>query len=134
MLTNDKDWVSSWVADKDGGDFPTGCFAAIGAVDDNDSLVAGVVYDHYTESCVTATIAVEKKNLPRQFLRAIFKYPFEQLEVGKIIVYVNEANKASVRLATKLGFAVEAKIKDVYPDGAMFIMGLNKANCVWLGR
>ena len=133
MLISDKDIVSSWVALRDAGDFPMGCFAAIGAVDDG-KLVAGVVYDHYTETCVTATIAVEKKNLPRQFLRAIFKYPFEQLGVSKIIVYVNEANKASVRLATKLGFAVEAKIKDVYPDGAMFIMGLNKANCVWLGR
>jgi len=125
--------VASWVAERDAGDFPTGCVAAIGALDD-DGLIAGVVYDHYTESCITATIAVEKKNLPRRLISAMFKYPFEQLGVSKIIVYVNEANKASVRLATKLGFAIEGRIKDVYPDGAMFIMSLNKANCVWLGR
>lgn len=132
MLTNDKELVREWVESKDAGDFSGGCFAALGVLD-NDKLVAGVVYDHYTETCVTATIAVEKKVLPRQLVRAMFRYPFEQLGVSKIIVYINDANKASVKLATKLGFAIEGKIKDVYPDGSMLIMGLPKANCVWLG-
>ena len=134
ILISDKDCVSQWVADHDAGDFPIGCFAAIGATDENDKIVAGVVYDHYTKRCVTATIAVEKKNLPRRLIRAIFKYPFEQLGVDKIIVYVNEANAASVCLASRLGFLLEGRIEGVYPDGDMLIMSVNKTNCVWLWR
>jgi len=133
ILTNDKEWVGSVGMARTGCNFPHGCEAVIGAVDENDSLVAGVVYDHFTETCVTATIAIEKKNLPRRLVKAMFRYPFEQMGVKKIIVYLNEANRASVRLASKLGFAIEGRIKDVYPDGSMFIMSLSRANCVWIG-
>jgi RimJ/RimL family protein N-acetyltransferase len=134
MLTNDKDWVGPWVTDRTGDDFPGGVTAAIGLIDDNDGLVAGVVYDHYTEACVTATMAVEKKMLTRKMIRAMFRYPFEQLGVNKIIAYANSANQTAVDIIKKLGFTLEAQVKDVYPDGDMLILGLVKSDCVWLER
>jgi RimJ/RimL family protein N-acetyltransferase len=90
------------------------------------------VYDHYTGPCVTATIAVDNKTLHRAFIDAILRYPFEQLEVDKIIVYVNSSNVKSLELARGLGFNVEAEITGVYPDGDMLILSLHKDDCSWL--
>lgn len=133
MLTANKELVGPWVTARTGDDFPGGITAAIGLVGD-EGLVAGVVYDHYTEACVTATIAVEKKVLTRKMIRVMFRYPFEQLGVGKIISYVNSVNRASLNLAVRFGFVIEGIIKDVYPDGDMLILGLRKSDCVWLER
>jgi RimJ/RimL family protein N-acetyltransferase len=132
ILINDKDWISQWVMARTGDDFPMGCQAALGAVDENDSIVAGVIYDHYTGPCVTATIAVEHKHLPRQLIRAMFAYPFIQMMVEKVIVYINSANEASFNLAQRLGFVTEATVKNVYEDGDMLVLSLYKRDCIWL--
>lgn len=132
MLTNDKEWVRSWIEGRTDAEFPADIMAAIGLVDGNDGLVAAVVYDHYTESCVTATIVIEKCKITRTMIRAMFRYPFEQLGVGKIIAYVNSANAASRKFVERLGFVIEGCIKDVYPNGDMLILGLVKSDCEWL--
>ena len=133
MLINDPHIVAPWVMERTGDDFPMGVQAAIG-YKDGDTITAGVVFDHYTGPCVTATIAVDHKRLPRQLIHTMFAYPFKQLGVKKIIVYVNESNHESYNLAERLGFQVEAVIGDVYDDGDMLIMTMNKSDCSWLRR
>jgi RimJ/RimL family protein N-acetyltransferase len=130
-LINEASRVLPWVMERTQDNFPRGAEAALGAEIDGE-LVAGVVYDHYTGPCVTATIAIDHKNLPLPMIDAMFRYPFEQLEVEKIIVYVNSANIESLELARRLGFDVEAEIVGVYPDGDMLILSLYKDECKWL--
>lgn len=130
-IVNDADRVMPWVMERTQDNFPRGCEAALGAEVDGE-LLAGVVYDHYTGPCVTATIAIDHKNLNRAFVNAMFRYPFEQLGVEKIIVYVNSSNKESMLLARKLDFDVEAVVEEVYPDGDMMILSLYKEQCKWL--
>jgi hypothetical protein len=124
--------VAPWVGARTGDDFQAGVTASLGVMNENDDLVAGVVYDHLTGPCVTATIAVEGKCLPRRMIRAMFNYPYKYLGVRKILVYVNEMNEASVLLAQRLGFKLEATIKDVYVEGDMLILSLLKQDCIWI--
>ena len=131
-LTDYDTLVAPWVGARTGDDFQAGVTASLGVMDENDNLVAGVVYDHLTGPCVTATIAVEGKCLPRNMIRAMFNYPYKYLGVRKILVYVSEVNYKSVELAKRLGFKVEATIKDVYVEGDMLVLSLLKQDCIWI--
>jgi len=100
----------------------------------NGKIVAGVMYEEYTEASIHATIAVESGSvIQRGFLWAMFDYPFGQMGVKKIIVQISSANEASENLAMHLGFTLEARIKDAYLDGDRLIYTMTKDNCRWLG-
>jgi len=124
--------VKQWVADR------TGCeigekTTAIGGINTQGEIVAGVVYDHYTGESISSTFAVaDKKGLSKRFIKEIFKYPFEQLGVKKIINYVAESNIDSQKITEKFGFCHETTIEGVYPDGAMRVYSLLKEDCKWL--
>ena len=130
-LTDDDSIVAPWVMERVRDNFPMGITGAIGVLDRGE-MVAGVVFDHLTGVCVTATIAIDGKKLPRRMIRAMFNYPYKYLGVDKILVYVNEANKASTKLAKRLGFTIEAVVEGVYADGSMFILSLTKQDCIWI--
>lgn len=132
-LTADFERIAAWVAARTKDGFPMGVAGAIGIERDGE-LRAGVVFDHYTPSCVTATIAIDGKYLPRKMLVAMFNYAYGHLDVDKIIVYINESNTSSMRLAKHLGFWVEAEIKNVYQEFSMFILSLRKQDCAWIGE
>jgi len=98
-------------------------------------VVAGVMYEEYTQASIHATIVLAKGEvIVKGFLWAMFDYPFKQLGVEKIIVQMSSANEASENLALHLGFTLEGRIKDAYPDGDRLIYTLTKDNCKWLEK
>lgn len=126
--------VVDWVVSK--GD----CFApldgciGVGWVN-KGKIVAGVMYEEFTEASIHATIVVEDDHpLTKGFVHAIFHYPFEQLKVGKIIVQMSEAHGRSKKLAEHFGFELEARIKGAYLDGDRLIYSMPVENCKWLKR
>ena len=133
MLSTDTKAIMEFVATKVEAMFPTDAVTGIGW-EHNGAVVAGVVYDHFTGTSIQATMAVEHSHTVKEFLWAIFDYPFNQLGVGKILVNVEEANPDSLRMLRRMGFIKEAYIEGVFPSGAMIIMSLVKENCVWLER
>jgi L-amino acid N-acyltransferase YncA len=131
MITTDRDLVSKWVGNMCEADFRS-AVAAIGWTRDDD-LTCGVMYEHFTGRSITATIAAAPGAVwPRQFLRAIFDYPFKQLNVQKILAYIEEANWKSCALVERMGFSVEAKVQHVFPSGAMLIYTVTADKCHWL--
>jgi len=133
MLVTDINMVLPMVANRVEAIFPTHDVTGIGW-EQNGTVVAGVVYDHFTGTSVMATMAVDDAHVVKEFLWAIFDYPFNQLGVGKILVNVEEANTISLKMLKRMGFIKEAYIEGVFPSGAMIIMSLVKENCVWLER
>ena len=133
MLTTNINTVLPMVMNRVPGVFPTHDIVGIGW-EQNGTVVAGVVYDHYTGPCITATIAVDDPHMAKDFLWAIFDYPFNQLGVGKILAYVADDNAPSLKLLRRMGFIKEAYIEGMYTSGALIIMSLVKENCVWLER
>jgi hypothetical protein len=133
MLVTDINMVLPMVMNRVQGVFPTQDVVGIGW-EQGGTVVAGVVYDHFTGPCIVASIAVDDPHMAREFLWAIFDYPFNQLGVGKILANVSADNEASLSMLKRMGFIREAYIEGVFPSGAMIIMSLVRENCVWLER
>jgi len=124
--------VVDWVSNKYGPIVVSPDSIGLGWVQD-DKLVAGVVYEEFTEASIHATIVIKHGTvMTKRFFHKIFDYPFNQLGVDKIIVQANTANVESVHLAKRLGFTEEGMIKGAYLDGDRIILTMTKDECKWL--
>lgn len=66
------------------------------------------------------------------FLAAIFDYPFNVCQAGKIIVPVGSDNKESIALVKNMGFEQEGRIKDAHPEGDILLFTLARDACRFL--
>jgi len=134
MLIGDVTLVGNWVVERTGSALPRSGATAIGLVREG-KIVAGVLYEDFTQASIHATIAIDTGAvLSKDFVFAIFDYPFNQLAVEKILVYVNTANAASMKLAEHFGFVEEARVKGVFLDGDQVIYSITKDQCHLLKR
>jgi L-amino acid N-acyltransferase YncA len=132
MLISDTKAIAPWVASR------TACaindqMSAIAWKADNGDITCGVVYDHFTGKSITFTGAIDKGIVPKSFIEALLKYPFEQLGVDTMVAYVRETNVKSIRFLRRLGFEMAAAVNDVYRDGAMLIFTLPRTRYEQLG-
>jgi RimJ/RimL family protein N-acetyltransferase len=123
--------IGNWVAQKIDGGYFAEQSSAIGLIKDG-KILAGVIYENWNKRTVFCHIAVEGR-LTKSYLKAIFDYPFNVLNVQKIIVPVVTDNQKSIKLVINMGFVEEARIKDGSPDGDIIFMTLAKKNCRFLG-
>ena len=133
MLTTDTPTVTTWVANMADAD-PRLTVGAVGWLRDDD-LTCGAFYENYTRRSITATIAVAPGAVvPKEFLRAIFHYPFVQLGCEKIVALIAENNWKSQNLVDKMGFVKEAVVDNYYPEGDLFIYTMTKPQCRFLEK
>lgn len=133
MLTTDVPSVATWVANMAEAD-PRLTVGAVGWTRD-DEITCGAFYETYTRRSITATIAVAPGAvMPKEFLRAIFHYPFVQLGCEKIVALIAENNWKSQNLVEKMGFVREAVVADYYPEGDLFIYSMMKSQCRFLEK
>lgn len=127
------DGVIDWVAKRTNEYGRFGGGTAIGWQKDGE-IVAGVVYCDWNGVNVVCHIASDgsKTWLTRHYLRTIFDYPYNQLNCNRITVEIGEGNAASLNLAMKLGFTVEARLSQAHPTGDLLILRLWKSDCQWL--
>jgi RimJ/RimL family protein N-acetyltransferase len=123
--------IGHWVAKKIDGGYFAEQSSAIGLMK-NGKILAGVIYENWNKRTVFCHIAVEGR-LTKSYLKAIFDYPFNVLNVQKIIVPVVTDNQKSIKLVTNMGFAEEARIKEGSPSGDIIFMTLAKKDCRFLG-
>jgi RimJ/RimL family protein N-acetyltransferase len=96
-------------------------------------LLGGIIYDGCTGPCIFAhQAAFDKHWLSRDMLWVVFDYPFNQLGCKKICGTIPSGNPALLAFNKKLGFSVEATIKDAYPDGDMLVLSMKRSDCRWL--
>lgn len=102
---------------------PIGGVKGIGLERDG-KMVAGVLYEGYTHHNIWMHVAAEPGShwLTRDFLRAVFAYPFVQLGVDRISGYVDASNTAARRFDEHLGFQEEAVLKGAARDGGDVIL------------
>lgn len=123
--------IGNWVADRINGGYFAELSSAIGLQKDAKTI-AGVIYENWNKRTVFCHIAIEGR-LTKSYLKAIFDYPFNVLNVEKIIVPVVKSNQKSIKLVQNMGFAEEARIKDGAPDGDIIFMTLARKDCRFLG-
>jgi len=103
------------------------------SVTSEGNLLGGNIFTGYTGASIhTHTAGFAKNWANRDFLWAIFDYPFNQLGCKKVFGQVPEYNTKALEIDLKLGFKIEAKIDDVFPDGACLVLSLAREDCRWL--
>lgn len=103
------------------------------SVTSEGKLLGGNVYAGYTGASIHLHMAGFAPSwASRDFLWAAFDYPFNQLGCKKVFGQVPETNTRALEIDLKLGFKIEARIEDVFPDGACLVLSLAREDCRWL--
>ncbi|QRY69172.1 GNAT family N-acetyltransferase [Ensifer sp. PDNC004] len=81
-------------------------FTTLGLVD-GDRLVAGVVFHNYNPEAGVIELsaaATSRRWLTRPMLKAMFRYPFDQVGCQMVVLRVSERNTVMVGIAERFGF------------------------------
>lgn len=100
---------------------------AIGLVRGGE-LVAGVVYEGFNGANVWLHVGAipGRRWMTREFLRAVFRYPFEQLGCKRVSGYVEAWNMDARRFDEHVGFSPEAVLSGAASDGGDVILYVMK--------
>ena len=106
---------------------------ALGEIEDGKVLWAAVFERYEPNGSVQIHIAIDNpKYVTRRAISCVFEYAFYQLEVHKVIGIVNSADFTTLSFDLRLGFIIEAVVKDAYDKGDMYILSMTQEQCRWL--
>ncbi|HEX4922182.1 MAG TPA: GNAT family protein [Candidatus Bathyarchaeia archaeon] len=93
-------------------------------------------FDDFAPNSVQMHVWVkEPKHFTRDFLRAAFSYPFEELNLGIVFTVVACNNELALNITQKAGFRRIATVKDGYDLGTdLAIQEIRRESCRWLRR
>lgn len=97
-------------------------------------IVAGVLYEKWTESNVWMHIAIEPGTMVSPaWARYAFAFPFDEAGRERITVDVDENNTACRELIERIGFTVEAVLSGAAGRGSdLLLYRLRRADCTLL--
>jgi RimJ/RimL family protein N-acetyltransferase len=107
---------------------------AIG-IEKEGKLIAGVVYNNYQpELLIEMSIAsLDKRWATRHTLRALFVYPFIQLNLKRVQALCSAKNEGVIMFLKKLGFTHEGTHPCGYHGGVTALsFGMLKSDCRWI--
>jgi RimJ/RimL family protein N-acetyltransferase len=112
---------------------------AIGHVMDG-KLIAAVTYNNFTccpdNSFLTLEMSVhsiDKRWATRQYLRAVFHYPFIQLGLKRVQTACSAHNEGAIMFNKRLGFVQEGIMREAWPlGGDSVLFSMLKGECKWL--
>ena len=121
--------VGAWVCERLNSVFDPLTGTAIGQERDGQ-IVGGVVYDNFRGASICMHVAGSDGHwMSREFLRAVFGYPFDQLGVKKVLGTVDSPNVAAQQFDEHLGFVLEATLRDAGRGGDLLIYSMTRAQC-----
>lgn len=96
-------------------------------------LTAVAAYNHYRQNgSIFMHIGVTGP-ITKGFLKAIFYYPFEQLELPIVLMQINSTNIKSLKFARKVGSKEEIVVPLAGTDGCdLHILRLTKKSCKYI--
>ena len=124
--------VAPWIFEKTGGTWNPGRGHSIGLRRDGE-IVAGALYEDFNGVNMMVTLAGEGKYwLNRDFLWFMGWYPFEQVGCKRLTALIAATNAQSIKFSEKIGFVLEATLKEAHPTGDLLVYRLMKEDCRWL--
>ena len=103
----------------------------------NGRLLAVVIYNHMSESDISMHVVA----IPRarwcvpEFLEAVFRYPFVQLNLRRVTGFVPADNEPALKLDLHLGFRYEGRMRQAGPDGQdVIVLGMLRKECRFYGQ
>ena len=128
IVTEDQPYLSNWLGEKVGL-IPTQYLVCIGRTDASGKLIGVVGYDGFNGASAEMHCAGEGNWLSRKMLYAVFDYPFRVCGLNMVIIQVASGNTQSLKLVQHVGFKVNAVINGAHPDGALWILSMNRKEC-----
>lgn len=96
-------------------------------------LRGGVIFNGYTGASINLHAWGDDPNwADRDMLWITFDYPFRQLGCRKVFGQIPANNAHALEFDLKLGFKIEARIKDVFPDEDLIVVSMAREDCRWL--
>lgn len=119
-----------WLCDKTGL-VPTKNIKCIGSI--SGGIIRGVVgYDAYNGASFQVHVAGEAGWLSKQMLFAMFDYPFNVCKCNLVIAPIPSGNVDCLKFVKNLGFRVLNVIEGAHPDGALWLMVMERGECRYL--
>jgi RimJ/RimL family protein N-acetyltransferase len=132
IVFDQKKRVKNFLARKDVIPESLEIYEAIG-IEQDGIIVAGVVYDNFDgDRCFMHCASDAHYWLTKDFLWYVFDYPFNQLGMEVIVVFVSSNNEKALKMNKHLGFKEECRIKHGFKDGDMVILSMYKNECKYL--
>lgn len=105
-------------------------FRAIGAVHDG-CLKAVTAYNvHVGRTCMMHTAIDDPIMMTREYYRAVFEYPFDQLKVLYVMAVVDERNDKAMSLDLRLGFKEVHRLPNAsLLGGDLVVLQMSRSEC-----
>lgn len=105
----------------------------VARIDKDGELLGGVIFTAYTGASIHLHMAgFIDKWANRDLIWCVFDYAFNQLGCRKVFGQVPETNRKALEIDQKLGFKIVTKIDDVFPDGGVYVLSMDRKDCKWL--
>lgn len=130
VTTENQQELRDWISKELGGKAPES-MSCIGQLVDGE-LKAVSSYSGFRGSSCNFSLAGKGNYMSKDFLWAMFDYPFNKLGLKVIIATISGKNDKSLKLSRHLGFTEVANIADAHEDGDLVIMVMRRENCKWL--
>ena len=124
MLTNNIELVSRFLEDQFGSEIQIIPIAAVGLLDSNNKVVAGLVAYDYTGTNVWCHIAATVPS--PTFMIAVLKLLFDDLLVNRVSMLVYDHNEKAVRFMKSMGAKLEHTLKGGHMGGDLLLYVLWK--------
>jgi len=130
IITQPKEVIAEFVSRIQRQPEPWGNYTALGCVKEG-ALVGAVIYNNFGAANVCAHIAaIEGAHwLTREFLFAMFDYPFNQLQKRRITALVAKRNHRARKFVRHLGFQQEGCMKHFFAHDDMICFGMLREHC-----
>ena len=131
IVTDNQSYLIEWLSKAGKYDYSQNT-ACIGQEKDG-KLIAVVGYNNFLPNSCQMHIASTDVLWPtKDFLFAVFDYPFNKLEVKVIIAPICKGNVKPLNMCRKLGFEQVADIPYGHPDGDLIVVTMKRNQCKWL--
>ena len=104
-------------------------------IERDGKLIAGVVYNKYEPGLLIemSIASIDKSWATRHTLKALFQYPFTQLNLGRVQALCSAKDEGVQMFLKRLGFTHEGTHPCAYHDGNTALsFGMLKNQCRWL--
>lgn len=107
-------------------------YVAIG-IEEGGEIIAGCVYNDYRGHAIHVSIASSTPRwASRRTLRALFGYPFLQLNVKRLTAYTGKSMTQVREFLEELGFVYEGTLRDGFADDDCVVYGMLRHECRWI--
>jgi hypothetical protein len=124
IITEPKELIGRYVAQKQGRSPDWGLYVAFGLVNDDEELICGVVFNGYIAPNIMMHISAD--TITPGFISTVMHYAFVTNKCKRVTGIIDKRNKKSRRFAHHLGAKLEGVMREASEHGDLCIYGLMK--------